>query len=50
MQFDNNMVKSQTTTDKDSEPTIHFNLDDIFEQMDIKSFDEPNVLASGHIR
>lgn len=35
MQFDNNMVKSQTATDKDSEPTpIHSNLDDIFEQVD----------------
>ena len=33
--FDNNMVKSQTATDKNSEPTpIHSNLDDNLEQVD----------------
>ncbi|MGB0005134.1 MAG: hypothetical protein WBP74_10790, partial [Nitrososphaeraceae archaeon] len=33
--IDNNMIKSQTATDKSSEPTpIHSNLDDSFEQVD----------------
>ena len=33
--IDNNMIKSQTATDKSSEPTpIHSNLDDSFEQVE----------------